>query len=110
MALQLERARDHAVLRALGLTPRQLVALGALETGAMGLFAGLLALPLGWLLAELLIHVVNLRSFGWSMDSLLPPGILLEAVGLAVGAALLAGLYPALRMMRAQPAHALREE
>jgi putative ABC transport system permease protein len=110
MALQLERARDHAVLRALGLTPRQLLALGALETGAMGLFAGLLALPLGWVLAELLIHVVNLRSFGWSMDSLLPPAILLEAVVLAVGAALLAGLYPALRMMRAQPAQALREE
>jgi putative ABC transport system permease protein len=110
MALQLERARDHAVLRALGLTPGQLGRLGLIETGVMGLLAGLLALPLGWALAELLIHVVNRRSFGWSMDSLLPPGVLAQAVALAVVAALLAGLYPALRMARARPAAALRDE
>ena len=110
LALQLERARDHAVLRALGVTPGQMVGLGVLETGSMGLFAGLLALPLGWVLAELLIHVVNLRSFGWSMDSLLPPGVLADAVLLAVAAAVLAGAYPALRMARVQPAAALRDE
>jgi len=110
LALQLERAREHAVLRALGLTPGQMVGLGLLETGAMGLFAGVLALPLGWALAELLIHVVNLRSFGWSMDSLLPPGVLLDAVLLATAAALLAGAYPALRMARISPAAALRDE
>ena len=110
LALQLERARDHAVLRALGVTPGQMVGLGVLETGTMGLFAGLLALPLGWVLAELLIHVVNVRSFGWSMDSLLPPGVLADAVLLAVAAAALAGAYPALRMARVQPAAALREE
>jgi putative ABC transport system permease protein len=110
LALQLERARDHAVLRALGITPAQMIGLGVLETGSMGLFAGLLALPLGWVLAELLIHVVNLRSFGWSMDSLLPPGLLLDAVALAVAAAVLAGAYPALRMARVQPAAALRDE
>jgi putative ABC transport system permease protein len=110
LALQLERARDHAVLRALGVTPGQMVALGVLETGAMGLFAGVLALPLGWVLAELLIHVVNLRSFGWSMDSLLPPRVLADAVLLAVAAAVLAGAYPAARMARVQPAAALRDE
>jgi putative ABC transport system permease protein len=98
------------VLRALGLTPGQLGRLGLIETGVMGLLAGLLALPLGWALAELLIHVVNRRSFGWSMDTLLPPGVLAQAVALAVVAALLAGLYPALRMARARPAAALRDE
>ena len=110
LALQIERARDHAVLRALGVTPGQMVGLGVLETGTMGLFAGLLALPLGWVLAELLIHVVNLRSFGWSMGSLLPPGVLADAVLLAVAAAVLAGAYPALRMARIPPAAALRDE
>jgi putative ABC transport system permease protein len=110
LALQLERAREHAVLRALGVTPGQMIGLGVLETGSMGLLAGLLALPLGWVLAELLIQVVNVRSFGWSMDSLLPPGVLLDAVLLAIAAAVLAGLYPALRMARVQPAAALRDE
>lgn len=110
LALQLERAREHATLRALGVTPRQLAGLVSLECGLMGLAAGVLALPLGWLMAQLLIEVVNKRSFGWSMQSLLPPGVLSEAVGLALVAALLAGLYPAWRLASAPPAAALREE
>lgn len=110
LALQLDRAREHATLRALGLTPRQLGGLVSLECGLMGLAAGLLALPLGWLMAQLLIQVINRRSFGWTMQSLLPPGVLGEAVLLAVAAALLAGLYPAWRLARIAPAMALREE
>lgn len=110
LALQLERAREHAVLRATGLTPRGLFGLTALQTGLMGTLAGLLALPLGLAMAWLLIEVINRRSFGWSMDALIPPGTLAEALLLAIAAALLAGLYPAWRMGRAPIAAALREE
>lgn len=110
MALQLERAREHAILRATGLTPRQLLGQVILQTLLMGLMAALLAMPLGWLMAEILIHVINLRAFGWSMPSQLSPSILLEAIGFALIAALLAGLYPSLRMARTRPALALREE
>jgi putative ABC transport system permease protein len=38
------------------------------------------------------------------------PQILLEALALALAAALLAGLYPAFKMSRTSPALALREE
>ena len=110
MALQLERAREHAILRATGLTPLQLLGQISLQTLLMGLMAALLAMPLGWLMAEILVHVINLRAFGWSMPSQLSPTILLEATGFALVAALLAGLYPSLRMARTRPALALREE
>lgn len=110
MALQLERAREFAVLRATGLTPRQLWLLVTGETGLMGLLAGLLALPLGLLLALVLILVVNRRAFGWSMAISVDPVQLAAALGFAVLAALLAGLYPAWRMARTAPALALRGE
>jgi putative ABC transport system permease protein len=110
MALQLERAREHALLRAMGVTRIQVLGLIGLQTGFMGLIAGLLALPLGWLLSEILIQVVNRRSFGWSMTSHLPADAFWEALLLACGAALLAGLYPAWRVSRTEPALALREE
>lgn len=110
MALQLERARPLAVLRANGLTPAQLWGLVTTETGLMGLAAGLLAVPLGLLLAMLLILVINRRSFGWSMAVTIDPAILAQGLLLAVAAALLAGLYPAYRMARTSPALALREE
>jgi putative ABC transport system permease protein len=110
MALQLERARELAVLRANGLTPMQLWGLVTGETSLMGLAAGLLALPLGLVLALLLIVVINQRSFGWSMHITIDPAILAQGLLLAIVAALLAGLYPAFKMARTSPALALREE
>ncbi|HLM42546.1 MAG TPA: ABC transporter permease, partial [Myxococcaceae bacterium] len=110
MALQLERAREFAVLRATGLTPRQLWGLVSLQTGLLGVLAGLFALPLGVALAYVLVHVINQRSFGWTLQLLVDPGVLLQALGLALLAAGLAGLYPSWKMSRANPAMALREE
>jgi len=110
MALQLERTREQAVLRATGVTPGQLSLLTLLQTGLMGLYAGVLSLPLGWLMSQVLIEVINRRSFGWSIEAQLPAAALPEALLLALSAALLAGLYPAWRMRRVQPALALREE
>lgn len=110
MAMQIERARELAVLRANGLTPRQLWLLVSAETGLLGLLAGLLALPLGALQALVLIQVINRRSFGWTLQSAFEPAIFLQAMALALAAALLAGLYPAWRMARTPPALALRED
>ncbi len=110
MALELERAKEVAVLRAQGLTPAQVWQLVQTQTGVMGLIAGLLAIPVGVALALMLILVINVRSFGWSMDVHVDAGILLQSVALAVAAALLAGIYPAYRMARISPAGALRED
>ena len=110
MALQLERAKEHAILRATGMTPLQLMGQISLQTGLLGLMAGLFALPLGWLMGDLLIRVINLRAFGWTLQQILPGGVLADALLLALLAALLAGVYPGLRMARTTPAAALREE
>jgi putative ABC transport system permease protein len=110
MALELERAKDYAVLRATGMTRAQLQLLILLQTSLMGIAAGLLAIPLGMAMGDLLIQVINLRSFGWTMPMRLSPDTLASGVLLAWLAAMLAGLYPALRAARAAPAQALREE
>jgi putative ABC transport system permease protein len=110
MALSLERARELGVLRAVGFTPGQVRGLVLAQTGAMGTIAGVLAIPVGAVLALLLIHVINRRAFGWSMDTILPGAVLLEGLALAVTAALIAGIYPALKMARTLPAESLREE
>ncbi|MDD1612492.1 MAG: ABC transporter permease [Methylococcaceae bacterium] len=109
-ALQLERARQMGILRAIGLTPGQLYRLIAGETGLMGLCAGLIALPVGYLVAYELIFVIYRRAFGWTMAFHFHPEILLQGFLLAFCAALLAGLMPARKMARTKPAEALREE
>lgn len=110
MALELERARDYAVLRATGLSRLQLARLILLQTSGMGLAAGLFAIPLGLMMGQMLIEVINLRSFGWSMPMQVPPTTPVGGLLLGWLAALLAGLYPALRAARATPARALRRE
>ncbi len=110
MALQLERGREVGVLRAQGLTPSEMWRLVLAETGLLGVTAGALAVPVGIGLALVLIHVINRRAFGWSIETMVSPGVVLQAVGLAVLAALAAGVYPAWRMARTPPAAALREE
>jgi putative ABC transport system permease protein len=110
MALQLERAREIAVMRAQGLAPGQIWTLATAQTGLMGLCAGLVALPVGVAEALVLIHVINRRAFGWTLDAHIGAGALGQALLLAVGAALLAGVWPAFRMARTSPAAGLREE
>jgi putative ABC transport system permease protein len=110
MALLLERRREFAVLRALGMTPRQIEGLVILQTGFMGLIAGLLAIPVGLGLAWVLIDVINRRSFGWSLPFEINSMILVQTVLLAILAAVMAVIYPLWRQRQVQIAGELREE
>ena len=110
LSLQLERGREFGVLRAVGLTVRQFRGLVVLETGLMGATDGLLALPTGFVLAVVLIFIINRRSFGWTMQLAAEPGVFAQALALAVAAALLAGIYPAIRMGRMAASEVLRGE
>ena len=110
MALSLERRSEFAVLRALGMTPLELRRILFSQTGLMGLISGILALPLGVLMSAILVAVINVRSFGWTMQFTIPTSVLLESVVLALVAALLAGWFPAWHLSRMSPSQALRHQ
>jgi putative ABC transport system permease protein len=110
LAIELERARELSVLRTLGFTPQGLSATLLTQTGLLGLAAGLAAIPIGSALAALLVHVINRRSFGWSMELVISAEAVLAGLAVAVAAALLAGLYPAWRASRVELAAGLRED
>ena len=110
LSLEMERQRDLGILRAIGLTAPQLWSLIMLETGLMGAAAGFLAMPTGYVLALILIYIINKRSFGWTLQLELFSGPFIQAFGLSVLAALLAGVYPAWKMSRMKAAEAMRYE
>ncbi|HSW55478.1 MAG TPA: FtsX-like permease family protein [Ignavibacteriaceae bacterium] len=110
MSLQLERKRELGILRANGLLPSQLFKIVNLQTLLMGFTAGVLALPLGNILAAILVYIINKRSFGWTMQFEILPSIMIEAMIVSLAAALLAGIYPGYKMSKTSPANALREE
>jgi putative ABC transport system permease protein len=110
MALQLERGKEYAVYRALGLTRSQVARLILSQSLAIGILAALLAIPVGLAMAWILTAVIQVRAFGWSM----PLAPILEPYGMALligaAAALLASLLPAWRAARQNPAAQLRED
>jgi putative ABC transport system permease protein len=108
MSLQLDKQRQMGILKAIGLTSKQLWGMIALETGLMGAVAGLLAMPTGYVLAIILIYIINRRSFGWSLQMSVTAEPFLQALVIAVVAALLAGMYPALRIINRKAADAIR--
>jgi len=110
LSLELERQRELGILRAIGLTVRQMWRLILLETGLLGFAAGLFSLPTGYVLALILVYIINRRSFGWTLQMQIAPEPFIQALLVGVLAALLAGLYPARRIGRMEASEALRSE
>ena len=110
MALQLERRKEYAILRALGLTRGEVSQLIVIESVMLGAQAGVMALPTGLAMAWILTDAIQLRAFGWSMPLSIAWQPLVLALLIGIVAALLASIYPAWRTAMHDPAPQLREE
>jgi ABC-type lipoprotein release transport system permease subunit len=121
MTSVLERRREFAVLSALGMRTRQVVALMGLEGLLVGLAGTAVALGIGGSAAYYIsTHGVNLAAFMGSDftfgNALFDPymqgdfgtWIVWHALGVCVAATLLAFMYPAWLATRTDPADALR--
>ena len=95
LTLVLERRREIAMLRLVGADSRQLRRLIVIEAGALGALTQAVGLVVGLALSLILIYVINVQSFGWTIQFHLPVGFLSQATVAIVAAATLAGLYPA---------------
>ena len=109
-AQTLARTKEFGMLRHLGVTRRQIVAMLATEGALLGAVGGLAGIGLGLIMSQVLIHVVNPQSFHWTMETRLP-WALLASVGLALilsaaGTALLAGR----RAVSADAVRSVRED
>ncbi len=93
---------------ALGMTRTQLARLELLRALALAALTAVLAIPVGLLLAWVLLAVINVEAFGWRLPMHLFPGTWLTLAGLAILAAALASLWPSYRLSRLQPATLLR--
>lgn len=95
LALVLERRRDLAILRLVGADRRQLRRMVVIEAALIGAVSQAIGLATGFVLSLLLIYVINVQSFGWTIQFHLPAGFLAQAAAAVIAATALAGLYPA---------------
>jgi putative ABC transport system permease protein len=101
-ALAWSRRREFGVLRFLGLTRREVLAMLALEGAATGALGAAIGLASGAAISVVLVRVINRQSFHWSMEVHWP---------IAALAALLIGIVLACAVgARASAALAVRRE
>jgi len=109
-ALILQRGREIGTLRAVGALRAQVRRMVLTESALLGGIGAALGCACGWALAVILVHVINKQFFGWSIRMTVDPWVFVQAVGLMVAAALLAGLGPARLAAGRAAAEAMREE
>ncbi|MGJ7517611.1 FtsX-like permease family protein [Pseudomonas baetica] len=102
------RLGQLAPLWALGVSRRQLMLLNLGQTWLLAVLTLVLALPLGITLAWCLDTVINVQAFGWRLPLRVFPVQLLQLMGLALVATLLASAWPLYALYRTQPADLLR--
>ena len=100
MTLVIERRRELEVMRAVGASRGQVRVMVVAEAAMLGVISQVAGLVIGLLLALILVYVVNVQSFGWTIHLAIPWVSLLQMSMLVSVATLLAGLYPAHRAMR----------
>ncbi|WP_299785791.1 ABC transporter permease [uncultured Marivita sp.] len=93
---------------ALGLTRRSLGRLELLRAVVLAMVTTVLAIPLGLLLAWVLLSYVNVEAFGWKLPMYLFPGHYALLTLFALMAAALAALWPAIRLSRTPPSELLK--
>nr|WP_281496125.1 ABC transporter permease [Marivita sp. S6314] len=102
------RVPQLAPVWALGLTRRSLGGLEVVRAVVLASVTTVLAIPLGLLLAWVLLSFVNVEAFGWKLPMYLFPGHYLVLSGFALLAAGLAALWPAWRLARTPPSDLLK--
>ncbi len=106
LALVLERRREIAVLRIVGLSTRALHAMIVCEAAVLSAFAALCGTLAGVALGGILV-ALDSRRFGWNVPLHVPGKTVALTVLTVVFSAALAALVPARRAARLAPARAL---
>ncbi|QBF31175.1 FtsX-like permease family protein [Thalassococcus sp. S3] len=108
LTLATMRLPQLAPVWALGLTRRRLAGLELLRAVALAAFTGFFAIPLGLLLAWVLLAIVNVEAFGWRLPMHIFPMDYVELGILTLVAAILAAFWPATRLARTPPGEVLK--
>jgi putative ABC transport system permease protein len=97
VTLVLERRRELGLLRLVGAERGQIRRMVVIEAALIGGVSQAIGLAVGMALSLILVYVINVQSFGWSIQFHVPAGFLAQLSAVLVAATAAAGLYPASR-------------
>ena len=105
-----QRQRELALMRAVGATGGQVVLMVAIEAVIVGVFASVLGIALGFVIAALLTAGMAVIGFDLpSTSASLAPRTIIVALIVGIGVTLVAAVLPAVRAARIPPVAALQD-
>lgn len=104
------RTREFGMLRHIGLSRLQIVAMLGAEGALLGGIGGIAGITLGIAIGQVLIHVVNPQSFNWTMTTRLPFAALIGVIVALVLAATLTAILAGLRAASIDAVRAVRSD
>jgi putative ABC transport system permease protein len=110
MTLFIERRRDFGILRSIGFSTGQVSAMTLLEALGMGFLSFFLSAFVGTIFAFILIKVINLRSFNWTIFFYFHWQPYAAAAITSILASVAAALYPIWKVRKTYPQIQMREE
>lgn len=109
-AQAIARTREFGMLRHLGVTRGQILALLAIEGLLVTALATVMGLVAGLGVAWVLVEIVNPQSFHWTMDFRLPLGLVLGLILALLGAAAVTALVAGRHAVSGDAILAVRED
>ncbi|WP_292935488.1 ABC transporter permease [Noviherbaspirillum sp.] len=109
-AQTLARAKEFGMLRHIGVTRRQILAMLAVEGGLLSLLGVAIGFLLGGAISLILVFVVNPQSFHWTMQLHMPWNVLLTVAAVLSGSAAITALIAGRYAVSGQAVRAVRED
>ncbi|HJV80137.1 FtsX-like permease family protein [Noviherbaspirillum sp.] len=109
-AQTLARAKEFGMLRHIGVTRRQILAMLAIEGGLLSLLGVATGFLLGGAISLILVFVVNPQSFHWTMQLHMPWNVLLTVAAVLSGSAAVTALIAGRYAVSGQAVRAVRED
>jgi putative ABC transport system permease protein len=109
-ALILERTRELALLRVLGMHASEVRRMIVVESSILGGTSTVTGLVMGYVLSWILINVINKQSFGWTIEFHTPARLIVLSLVVTFVSSVFAGLVPARLTNRIDIVSAMKAE
>jgi putative ABC transport system permease protein len=104
------RKREFGMLRHIGVSRSQVIAMLGVEGALLGAIGGLVGVTLGVGISQVLIHVINPQSFNWTMSTHLPLLLMLSVVLALIAASAITAMLAGRRAVSMDAVRAVRAD
>lgn len=104
-----ERTKEIGIMKALGATKKQILAIYLTESAALGLIGGIIGIALGFGISEAAFYIIR-QTVGIPLSPTRSPVLVTGSLAASIALGVISGLLPARKAANLEPVEAIRQE